>query len=156
MPYARPVDSFDDIKDEFVGRVHAVVRCTAATVDARDRPRSRVWHPIWEGNTGRLATNRNTLKTRHLARNPYLSLSYFDHEDPWRPVYVDCSAEWDDTAEGKRRTWEMYVRASEPVGYDPSGIWGTPENPEFGVLVLRPWRVELVDGPGDSRVWRAG
>ena len=155
MPYARPVDSFDDINDEFVERVHALAWCTAATVDTHNRPRSRVWHPIWEGKTGRIATNRNTLKTKHLARNPYLSLSYLDHRDVWNPVYVDCRAEWDDTAEGKLRAWEMYVRAPEPVGYDPAGIWGAVENPEFGVLMLQPWRVELVDGPGESRVWRA-
>jgi uncharacterized pyridoxamine 5'-phosphate oxidase family protein len=155
MPYAKPVASFDDIEEEFTQRVRALVLCTAATVDTRDRPRSRVWHPIWEGKTGRIATNRDTLKTRHLSRNPYLSLSYLDHADPWRPVYVDCRAEWDDTPEGKRRAWETYVAAPEPVGYDPAGIWGTVENPEFGVLMLRPWRVELVDGPGESRVWRA-
>ena len=144
-----------DIEDEFIERVHAVVWCAAATVDTRNRPRPRVWHPIWEGKTGRIATNRNTRKTKHLARNPYLSLSYLDHRDVWNPVYVDCRAELDDTADGKRRTWEMYLRAPEPVGYDPAGIWGTVENSEFGVLMLRPWRVELVDGPGESRVWRA-
>jgi uncharacterized pyridoxamine 5'-phosphate oxidase family protein len=155
MPYARPVPAFADVEDEFLERVHGIVRCTAATVDTRGRPRSRIWHPIWEGETGRIATNRSTLKTRHLASNPYLSLSYFDPRDPWRPAYVDCRAAWDDTPEGKRRAWEMYARAPEPVGYDPAGIWGTPENPEFGVLVLFPWRIELVDGPGDSRVWRA-
>lgn len=155
MPYAEPVTSFADMEDEFLERVHGIVRCTAATVDTKGRPRSRIWHPIWEGKTGRIATNRNTLKTRHLARNPYLSLCYLDQGDPWRPVYVDCRVEWDDTAEGKRRTWEMYVRAPQPLGYDPARIWGGVENPEFGVLVLRPWRVELVDGPVESRVWRA-
>jgi hypothetical protein len=35
--------------------------------------------------------------------------------------------------------------APQPVGYDPARIWGGAENPEFGVLVLPPWRVELVD-----------
>ena len=49
----------------------------------------------------------------------------------------------------------MYVRAPQPLGYDPARIWGGVENPEFGVLVLQLWRVELVDGPGESRVWRA-
>jgi hypothetical protein len=42
----------------------------------------------------------------------------------------------------------MFGRAPEPLGYDPAGIWGTVENPEFGVLMLQPWRIELVDGPG--------
>ena len=155
MPYAEPVDSFADLEEEFLERVHSIVRCTAATVDARGRPRSRIWHPLWVGEIGRIATNRNTLKTGHLANNPYLSLSYFDPRDPWRPVYVDCLARWDDSPEGKRGAWKMYVSAPQPVGYDPAAIWGTPENPEFGVLVLRPWRLELVDGPGESRVWRA-
>jgi hypothetical protein len=92
MTYAKPVPTFADIETEFMERVRTLVGCTAAAVDARGKPRSRVWHPIWEGNTGRIATNRNTLKTRHLARNPHLSLSYLDHKDPWRPVYVDCRA----------------------------------------------------------------
>jgi hypothetical protein len=83
MPYAEPVGSFIDLEDEFVGRVHGIVRSTAAT---RGRPRSRIWHPLWEGKVGRIATNRNTLKTSHLASNPYLSLSYFDPRDPWRPA----------------------------------------------------------------------
>lgn len=154
MPYAEPVATFAHIKDEFLERVQGIVRCTAATVDTRGRPRSRIWHPIWAGRIGRIATNRNTLKTSHLANNPYLSLSYFDPQDPWRPVYIDCHAEWDETPEGKSRTWQMFVRAPAPVGYDPATIWNTPENPDFGVLVLYPWRIELVDAPGDSRVWR--
>jgi hypothetical protein len=105
--------------------------------------------PDLGGQDRRIATNRNTLKASHLADNPYLSLSYFDPRDPWRLVYVDCRAEWDDTPDGKRRTWEMFVHAPQPVGYDPAGIWGKPENPEFGVLVLLPWRLELVDRPGE-------
>ena len=70
MPYAEPVTSFADMEDEFLERVHGIVWRTAATVDTKGRPRSRIWHPIWEGRTERIATNRNTLKTRHLARNP--------------------------------------------------------------------------------------
>ena len=97
MPYANPVASFADMEEAFLERVHVIVRCTAATVDIRGRPRSRVWHPIWEGKTGRIATNRNTFKTSHLAGNPYLSLYYFDPRDPWSPVYVDCRAAWDET-----------------------------------------------------------
>ena len=155
MPYAVPISSFDAFGDEFLERVRRIVWCTAATVDTRDRPRSRVWHPIWKGKTGRVATMRHTLKPRHLARHPYLSLSYFDREDIWSPVYVDCRVAWDDTTDGKRRAWEMFLRAPEPVGYDPGIIWDSVEHPEFGVLVLDPWRVELVDGPGESRVWRA-
>ncbi len=37
MPYAKPVASFAEIEDEFIGRVHSLVWCTAATVDTRDQ-----------------------------------------------------------------------------------------------------------------------
>jgi len=146
------------MEDEFLERVHGIVQCTAATVDTKGRPRSRIWHPIWEGKTGRIANNRTTLKTRHLARNPYLSLCYLDQGDPWRPRETRLRRLPRRVGRyGRGQTQDVGdVRArTQPLGYDPARIWGGVENPEFGVLVLRPWRVELVDGPGESRVWRA-
>ena len=154
MPYARPVASFAEIEEEFVGRVHDKVWCSVATVDTLNRPRSRIWHPIWECNIGRVATMRHTLKTKHLSRNPHVSLSYVP-DDIWRPVYVDCRAGWEDDPEAKQRLWDMFLAATPPLGYDPGLIFGSVENPEFGALKLEPWRIELVDGPGESRVWRA-
>ena len=59
MAYAKPVASFADIVDEFMECVRAVVWCAAATMDTRNRPRSRVSHPIWDGSAGRITTNRN-------------------------------------------------------------------------------------------------
>jgi hypothetical protein len=38
VSYARPVATFAEIEDEFLERVHGIVRCTAATVDTRGRP----------------------------------------------------------------------------------------------------------------------
>jgi hypothetical protein len=163
MPYAVPVISFSQIQDEFIGRVHEVVWCNVTTVDTRDRPRSRILHPIWEGKTGWVATLRHAhVKARHIAHNPYVSLTYVAEapgQVPLRPVYVDCLAEWDDTSSAKRHVWELFLAAPPPLGYDPAPIFGfagieRPDHPEFGVLRLDPWRVELVDGPGESRVWR--
>lgn len=153
MAYAVPVTSFAEIEREFTERVRREPRCSVATLDTRDRPRSRVWHPIWEGGTGYIATRRHTLKTRHLAHNPYVSLAYVI--EVWRPVYADCRAQWDDTTAGKQRVWGLFLNTPPPVGYDPAPLFVAPENPEFGVLKLDPWRIELVDGPGESRVWRA-
>ena len=155
MPYAMPVASFAEIEAEFLERVRHVVRCTAATVDTRDRPRSRVWHPIWEGPTGYIATTRQPLKARHLDRNPYVSLTYFDYTDAWHQVYVDCRVAWEETLAGKRHAWQLFAETPPPLGYDPASIWGHVENAAFGVLRLQPWRLELVDGPGQTRVWRA-
>ena len=40
------VAQFADIETEFIARVHRVVWCNMATVDAQGRPRSRIVHPI--------------------------------------------------------------------------------------------------------------
>ena len=154
MPYTVPVASFADVEEELLERVRRVVWCRAATVDTRGRPRSRAWHPIWEGKIGRIASMRHTLRTGPLDRNPYVSLSYLG-DDVWKPVYIDCRADWDDTAAGEQRAWEMFLNTPPPVGYDPARIWNSLENPGFGVLKLEPWRIEIVDAPEESRVCRA-
>ena len=164
MPYAVPVTSFADIEKEFIERVHSIVWCSVATIDTRDRPRSRILHPIWEGKTGWVGTLRHAhVKGKHLAHNPYVSLTYvadIPARLPLWPVYVDCRAEWDDTPAAKRHVWELFLEAPPPLGYDPAAVFGfagieQPEHAEFGVLRLDPWRIELGEGPGESRVWRA-
>ena len=86
------VTNFSEIEAEFIQRVHSIVWCTVATVDDRQRPRSRILHPMWEGATGWIATHRNSYKSKHLAHNPYISLTYFNPADVMKPVYVDCTA----------------------------------------------------------------
>lgn len=152
------ISSFDDIKDEFMERVRAIVWCLVATVDGRGRPRTRVLHPIWEGTTGWIATNRHSLKEKHLARNPNVSLGYWDREAGL--AYVDAVAEWDDAAEQKRRIWDLFKATPPPLGYDPAIIWSGAHAPDFGLLKLTARRIE-VHGLRDmierrpSRVWRA-
>jgi general stress protein 26 len=153
------VASFVEIEQEFMARVSRIVWCTVSTVDRKGRPRSRILHPIWEGSTGWIATGRHTLKTKHLAKNPYVSLSYWDQQH--QQVYADCRAEWDDSMETKKRIWELYKSTPPPLGYDPGMIWkGGPEDPTFGILKLTPWRIELfslgdmmTSGP---KVWQPG
>jgi hypothetical protein len=86
------VADFAEIEQEFIERVHRRVWCSAATVDTRNRPRSRVLHPIWEGSTGWVMTGRHTLKTKHLAYSPFLSLTYLDIADTFKSVYAECRA----------------------------------------------------------------
>src|ERR1700716_3263768 len=103
MPNIVKVASFVEIEREFIERVHKMVWCNVATVDSRNRPRSRILHPMWEGATGWIATWRNTLKARHLENSQYVSLAYI--VDVWNPVYVDCLATWNDDLDIKRRVW---------------------------------------------------
>lgn len=133
--------SFADIAPEFNARVARIVWCTVTTVDGKGRPRSRILHPVWEGSTGWIATGRQTLKAKHLAGNPYVSLTYWDPQH--QQVYADCRAQWADDPETKRRIWELYKATPPPLGYDLVMFWKSPEDPTLGILKLTPWRIEL-------------
>ena len=136
------VTSFSEMEQEFMARVRRIVWCTAATVDTRGRPRTRILHPIWEGATGWIATGRHSLKEKHLAQTPYMSLGYWDQQH--QQIYADCRASWEDDAAEKRRIWELYKSTPPPLGYDPAIIWQSgPDDPGYGLLKLEPYRIEL-------------
>jgi hypothetical protein len=154
MPTQRQIyASFTDIEALFIERVHTLVWCNAATISTRNRPRSRIWHPIWEGSAGWLLTWRNTLKTRHLEHNPYVSLAYI--ADIARPVYVDCSALWKDDLEDKQHVWNLFETTPEPLGYQPGSIFERVDHLDLGLLQFIPWRIEVFDSPAKSSVWLA-
>jgi general stress protein 26 len=151
------VEQFEDIAAEFDRRVRQTVWATVTTVDRKGRPRSRILHPYWEGSTGWILTGRETLKTKHLAANPYVSVSYWDqrHEQ----IYADCKAEWVDDLAAKQRIWDAFKAAPAPYGYDPGMIWTTGAgDPTLGLLKLVPWRIEIYGlndlGRGAPKVWR--
>jgi len=147
------VSSFSEIKDAFTERVHRVVWCTVATIDTHNRPRSRVLHPIWEASIGWILTRRNSHKAKHLAHNPYVSLTYV--ETVMKFAYVDCKAEWVDDPDEISRIWDWFKSTPEPLGYDPTIIFKSPDDPNTGLLKLIPWRIALVDFPDETRVWHA-
>ena len=133
----------------FVEMAHRIVWCTAATIDSKTRPRSRVLHPIWQWDgrklTGWIATSP-TIKKAHLAANPYMSLNY------WDPTHDTCAAEchavmYQDDAHCEM-VWNMLLNAPPPVGYDPSIIpaWTSPTAESFAVIKLTPWRLRVFPG----------
>jgi hypothetical protein len=130
------ITNFADIEEEFIRRVHTMVWCSMATVDGKQRPRSRIMH---------------------LLANPYVSLAYIG--DAFNPVYADCRAEWVDNLREKQRIWDLFLYGPPPVGYDPEPTFGSFDHPDFGVLKLTPWRIALVSFPAPShdlgqRIWR--
>lgn len=148
------IATFSEIEKEFIERVHQMVWCNVATLDTRSRLRSRLMHPIWESARGWIGSRRHTLKARHLAHNPYVSLAYI--ADVARPVYVDCMAEWDDDLASKQHVWELYASAAPPLGFDYGTVFASAAAPEFGILKLTPWRIELADmmNQENRKVWR--
>lgn len=144
---------FLEIESEFIQRVHTMVWANLATLDSNNRIRSRVMHPIWEGSTGWIGSRRHSLKAKHLAHSPYVSIAYIANVA--NPVYADCTAEWADGVADKEHVWNLYREAPAPLGFDYGTIFGSPADPEFGVIKLTPWRIELFDINKEKRkVWR--
>ena len=140
---AKETHDFSEIEQEFMARVSRIVWCTVATVDERGRPRTRILHPIWQGPLGWIGTGRHSLKERHLAATPYVSLTYWDPAH--QQVYAECRAAWEDGPDEKQRVWNLYKSTPPPLGYDLSIIpgWTSPDAPAFGLLRLEPYRIEL-------------
>lgn len=144
------MNTLEEIAEPFVAMAHTIVWASAATVDTRGRPRSRVLHPIWrwDGKSliGWIATNPNSLKRKHLDATPYLSLNY------WAPNQDTCTAEchtsWKLGDDECRELWTLLKETPQPVGYDPTIIpgWNEPTDASFGVLELRPWRLRVFPG----------
>ena len=147
---------FAAIESELMTRVNTMVWCSVATIDSQGRPRSRILHPLWEGTTAWITTDPRSLKSRHLARQPYLSLAYVS--DVAKPAYADCLAEWIDDPATRRHVWDLCQQTPPPMGFDPTPIYGTPETPgegqpQFGVLRLTPYRIQLVQWPAPPMIW---
>ncbi len=152
------VERFEDIEEEFTDRVRSMIWCNAATIDRQGRPYSRILHPLWERNTGWILTHRNSHKAKHLARNPFVSLSYI-RGDVQRPLYIDCTTKWVEDTDERERIWNLALAEPPPLGFDPAPDFVSPTNANLGVLELQPWRIVVVTFPAASydeghRVWR--
>src|ERR1044071_5473786 len=110
---------FEEIQTEFMNRAQEAIYCTVATVDLKGRPRSRVMHLIWDGPIGWVITWPGSMKAKHLSNNPYVSIAYVNN--PMKPVYVECTAEWVDKVEEKLRVWELHKTIPPPLGFDQIG-----------------------------------
>jgi len=152
------------VAPEFVEMAHRIVWCSVATVDADNRPRSRILHPIWEWDgsqlVGWVATGPTPVKRAHIEHSPYVSLSYWSERHD--TCQADCGVEWAFDDETCTRVWDLFANGPEPVGYDPSIIpaWNSPSDEAFAVLRLDPWRLRvfpgtlLLKGEGELLTWR--
>ena len=147
------VQHFEDMQAEFTARVSNAVYCAMATIDRRNRPRSRMMHPIWDGPIGWIISWPASHKAKHLAHNPAVSLAYI--ADKAKPVYVDGVAEWVDATGEKLRIWDLHRTTPAPLGFDPQPHYGTIEHQYYGLLKITPWRIELGNLYGEPIIWRA-
>ncbi|GAA3651278.1 hypothetical protein GCM10022224_012730 [Nonomuraea antimicrobica] len=151
--------SFAELESEFNAFIGTTVYATMVTIDAGNRPRTRVLIPIWEKVDGRplgwLATYKTPVKAAHLAGNPHTSFSY------WKPgnnsVAIEAVATWVEDVEVKRHVWDLYRRTSpRGAGYELGNFWRSPADPKLHVLRLDPWRIQVIRGMDlRSRIWTA-
>jgi hypothetical protein len=150
---------FADVADRFIERAHSEVWCNVATIDSQGRPRSRILHPIWEGETGWITSDPRSLKSRHLAHHPYVSVAYVKNH--FTPVTADCHAEWVVDIETLQHVWGLVRTTPEPLGFDPATICPpigeeVPNRPLFGVIKLTPYRITLYGFPQPPVIWTPG
>jgi hypothetical protein len=157
--------TLENTAPQFVEMAHRIVWANVATVDAHDRPRSRVLHPYWEwdGTTlaGWIATGPTPMKRAHLERTPFVSVGYWatNHDT----CVAECKATWYFDDDTRDRVWQLFKDAPAPVGYDPAIIpaWADgPRSPQFAALRLEPWHLRVFPGialfgEGDVLSWTA-
>jgi hypothetical protein len=144
------MNDLSEVAPAFVEMAHRIVWCTAATVDASKRPRSRILHPLWQWDGQRLvgwiATSPTATKRAHLQASPYLSINY------WSPSHdtcvAECKAQWIFDDAGRTAVWNLFLNTPAPVGYNPTMIpaWTGPTCDAFAALKLEPWRLRVFPG----------
>jgi len=154
-----------EVAPHFVDMAHAIVWASVATVDASNRPRSRVLHPIWEWDgqtlTGWVATGPTKAKREDLAYSPYASVNYWAADQ--NTCTAECRAELVYDLEIRKWLWDWLKTTPMPLGYDPAIIpaWNDPSDAAFAALKLEPYRLRVFPGqilmgqPGTVRTWVA-
>ena len=139
-----------EVAPAFVEMAHRIVWCSAATVDSKGRPRSRIFHPMWKWDGDSLqrwiATSPTPVKLAHLKASPYISLNYWiaSHDT----CVAECRVAWAFDEATRAEVWDMFLRAPEPLGYNPTIIpgWDSPKSEKFVALRLDPWRLKVLPG----------
>ena len=144
------MNALTEVAPAFVEMAHRIVWCTAATVDVRGRPRSRIFHPLWQWDghnlVGWIGTSPTATKREHLKASPHISINY------WSPSHdtcvAECKAAWILDDEGRNAVWNLFLNTPAPVGYDPTIIpaWTSPTCEAFAALRLEPWRIRIFPG----------
>ena len=137
------IERFEELQHEFMARAQKSVYCNVTTVDSEGRPRSRVMHLVWDGPSGWVITWPKSHKAKHLANNPYVSIAYIS--EPYKPVYVECTAAWITDTTEKLRIRELHKSLPPPLGFDPAPHYGTIDHRYYGLLRFIPWRLELAE-----------
>ena len=144
----------DEERAQFFADVDAACKkavwCAIATV-AGDKPRVRVVHSTWDGETLWFATGPESPKAKHLRENPNVDIQYQVAPPDFIHVMVRGHAELISDQATKDHAWEA-------IDYDLTQFGSTgPDDPNFLPIKITPTRVELSEmfGSMNKRIWRA-
>ena len=123
--------------------------CALASVQD-GRPRVRMVHPTWEGETLWFATGVDSPKVRQLEKTPDVDVQFQVAPPDFVHVLVRGKGEIVTDESEKKRVWDV-------IDYDLSQFWsGGPTDPGYALVRIEPDRVELskMFGSMEKRVWR--
>jgi general stress protein 26 len=121
-----------------------------ATVDAEGRPHVRfVRGRIDDDLTIRCPTSMDTGKVRQIGRDPRVALACGDTDSTRPGTYFEIKgqARISTDAADRRRVWDKRQER----------WYSGPDDPDFGVVVIRPTLIELlpIGGGPAAQIWRA-
>ena len=120
-------------------------------MDAAGWPRTRVVHPVWEGDICWVTGFPTAPKRKDLAANPRVSLAY--DKESFTSAYAECCAEWVTDRATQQHAWDYIKSVEPPLRFDPATIYQIIESPRFGLLKLTPVRKQIYDAPARFRRW---
>jgi general stress protein 26 len=145
----------------FIEMAHRIGMAVAATVDDAPHPHTRVMQPVWAWDgtavTGWVSTATDSPKAAQAARNPHLSLTYWDRNQD--TCTADCEVEIVADEGERAAAWQRFLDTPAPAGFDPAihPDWEDHRSPTFGVWRLHPTWLRVMPGTlmteGTGEVW---
>lgn len=68
---------------------------------------------------------------------------------------IRLCTEWAEDLDQKHHVWNLCLQTAPPLGSDPAPIYRQADHPDFAVLKLLPWRIDLVNPPAEHIIWHA-
>ena len=143
----------DSERESFFADVDAAARksvwAAVATVDG-SRPKVRMVHPTWEGETLWFATSRKSPKAIQLLANPAIDVQFQVSPPDFIHLMVAGTAQVLDDQANREHCWEV-------LDYDLAEFWPAGVNdPDYVAIRITPHRVEVSEmfGSVNKRIWR--
>ena len=139
----------NDIRQRILDITRRAHLATLATVSEDGKPWVRYVIPrAADDMTIRIATRVNSRKVSHIQKNPevHLTCGVSDPRNIDTFLQIQGRAEFTTDQTERESFWDPHLE----------NVFDGPDDPEYGVLIITPYRIEVwKDGPGEPDVWEA-